>query len=271
MVQTAINHVCNTSSSRTAAVIRTIERMKQNLCEPLSLVDLAEVALFSPFYFHRLFLDTTTMTPARFLAALRMAEAKRQLLHSRLTVATISTMVGYTSAGTFTTQFTRLVGESPARFRQLARRLMGRPGSGSLLGVPGGKKENGLVIITRGANTGGLVLLRLQRLDDAPEQADVWALGVAREPIRLAPVAGEFRLQAIATNPRFSVTDALVDEIPGSYLTSSELLRLPVGQARQRLEVTLGPPRPTDPPVLTAAPLRRLAELAGDAQNTARA
>ncbi|MBQ1070319.1 helix-turn-helix transcriptional regulator, partial [Micromonospora sp. D75] len=102
-----------------------IEHMKRELGRPLPLETLARLAPFSPFYFHRVFKQATSMTPARFLAALRMAEARRLLLRSSLTVTAISAQVGYSSVGTFTTQFRRWVSLPPERFRQLARQLAG--------------------------------------------------------------------------------------------------------------------------------------------------
>src|SRR4051812_14197733 len=97
--------------------------MRDRLAQPQPLRTLADAAAFSPFYFHQMFREITAVTPARFLAALRMAEARRLLLHSNLPVRQVGARVGYASPGTFSAQFARLTGTPPARFRAQARAL----------------------------------------------------------------------------------------------------------------------------------------------------
>ncbi|GGK76538.1 helix-turn-helix transcriptional regulator [Mangrovihabitans endophyticus] len=101
------------------AVLRSIGAMREDLGYEHSLRTLARSAWLSPFHFHRVFQKMTDATPARFLAAWRMAEAKRLLVHSQVSVTDICMQIGYSSLGTFTSQFTRMVGVSPGRFRRL--------------------------------------------------------------------------------------------------------------------------------------------------------
>jgi AraC family transcriptional regulator len=54
---------------------------------------------------------------------LRLAEAKRLLLTSSLNVTDVCFRVGYNSLGSFTVRFSRSVGVSPGRFRQLRHPL----------------------------------------------------------------------------------------------------------------------------------------------------
>jgi AraC family transcriptional regulator len=99
------------------AVERAIATMRANLGEPLTMDDLARAALFSKFYFSRLFQQATGVSPARFLSAMRLAEAKRLLRCTPITVTSISHQVGYSSVGTFSTQFSIRVGTSPNSYR----------------------------------------------------------------------------------------------------------------------------------------------------------
>ncbi|WP_433386168.1 helix-turn-helix domain-containing protein [Micromonospora sp. KLBMP9576] len=92
--------------------------MRERLSEPLTIDDLASAAMFSRYHFSRLFRKVTGISPGRFLAALRIQEAKRLLVTTSLTVAVISTSVGYTSLGTFSSRFHRSVGVSPAAYRR---------------------------------------------------------------------------------------------------------------------------------------------------------
>lgn len=112
------------------AVERAIECIWERYSEPLSLTEIAESALLSRFYFARLFRDATGITPGRFLAAIRIHQAKRLLLSTSMNITDISFAVGYNSLGSFTNYFTTSVGVSPGRFRRLSRTEgFGLPGS----------------------------------------------------------------------------------------------------------------------------------------------
>ena len=78
--------------------------------------------MFSKFHFCRLFQQVTGLPPGRFLAALRLVEAKRLLVSTSLSVTEISNQVGYSSVGTFSYRFKSMVGESPSFYRQLGDR-----------------------------------------------------------------------------------------------------------------------------------------------------
>ncbi|MGI8665942.1 MAG: helix-turn-helix transcriptional regulator [Jatrophihabitans sp.] len=103
------------------AVERVIETMWDRYHEPLSLEDMADTAVFSRFYFSRIFRNVTGTSPGRFLTAVRLYKAKHLLLQTSASVTDISYQVGYNSPGTFSSRFTRSVGMSPARFRHLSR------------------------------------------------------------------------------------------------------------------------------------------------------
>jgi AraC family transcriptional regulator len=103
------------------AVERAIECIWERYSEPLTLTEIAERALLSRFYFARLFREETGLTPGRFLAAIRIHQAKRLLLNTSMSITDISTAVGYNSLGSFTNYFTTSVGVSPGRFRRLSQ------------------------------------------------------------------------------------------------------------------------------------------------------
>lgn len=104
-----------------SAVERAIECIWERYSEPLSLAEIAESALLSRFYFARVFRDSTGITPCRFLAAIRIHQAKRLILTTSMSITEISFAVGYNSLGSFTKYFTTSVGVSPGRFRRLSR------------------------------------------------------------------------------------------------------------------------------------------------------
>ncbi|GAB2893550.1 AraC family transcriptional regulator [Streptomyces deserti] len=100
------------------AVERSIENMKRRLSEPLSIDDMARFAMYSKFHFSREFQRITGISPRRFLSALRIQEAKRLLLTTDLTVTEISSAVGYSSVGTFSSRFASSVGLPPSAYRK---------------------------------------------------------------------------------------------------------------------------------------------------------
>src|SRR5260370_36470714 len=77
-------------------------------------------AMLSRFHFAGVFEKQTGVSPGRFLAAVRIYQAKRLLLLSSMSVAGVSSAVGYSSLGSFTSHFTDSVGISPGRFRQVS-------------------------------------------------------------------------------------------------------------------------------------------------------
>ena len=102
------------------AVGRVIDHLTANLGEDHTLEDMADVAMLSPFHFNRIFREITGVSPVRYLYALRIAEAKRLILTTRLKVIDICYAVGYNSLGSFNNRFVSLVGYSPRRIRSLA-------------------------------------------------------------------------------------------------------------------------------------------------------
>jgi AraC-like DNA-binding protein len=99
------------------SIERVIEAMRANLGEPITVDDMARIAMFSKFHFSRVFRDSTGVSPGRFLSALRIQEAKHLLTTTSLSIADISNMVGYSSVGTFSSRFKAAVGTSPSVFR----------------------------------------------------------------------------------------------------------------------------------------------------------
>ncbi|MEJ2856053.1 MULTISPECIES: helix-turn-helix transcriptional regulator [unclassified Saccharothrix] len=93
--------------------------MHENIGEQFTIDDMARTANYSKFHFSRAFQRVTGVSPGRFLAAIRLQEAKRLLVSTTLTVTDISHRVGYTSVGTFSSRFRSSVGVSPTTYRQL--------------------------------------------------------------------------------------------------------------------------------------------------------
>ncbi|MEU6405182.1 AraC family transcriptional regulator [Streptomyces sp. NPDC046985] len=105
-------------SSIELAVERAAAAMRENFRDALSLGDMAECAMYSKYHFSREFRRVTGVSPARFLSALRIQEAKKLLLTTDMTVTAVSHTVGYSSVGTFSARFASSVGIPPTEYRR---------------------------------------------------------------------------------------------------------------------------------------------------------
>jgi AraC-like DNA-binding protein len=84
----------------------------------------------SESHFARSFKAAFGETPHRYLLRRRMERAKALLRAGELSVTEVCLEVGFTSLGSFSTQFRRFVGESPTAYRD-------REGHAALARVPG--------------------------------------------------------------------------------------------------------------------------------------
>ncbi|MET0896710.1 MAG: AraC family transcriptional regulator [Mycobacterium sp.] len=96
---------------------RARDHMDRHFAEQLDLQQLAGVAGVSKYHFARSFESTYGETPIRYLTRRRIERAQDLLRGANLTVTEVCMAVGFTSLGSFSSRFTRLVGESPTAYR----------------------------------------------------------------------------------------------------------------------------------------------------------
>ena len=231
----------------------------------INLRTMAEMANLSPYHFARTFRELTGIPPGEFLTAVRLERAKRLLLQTDLRVAEVSLEVGYESVGTFATRFRDLVGLPPGRMRHLpeelhavldrAEGLLRSPSSPSI--------QAGVSFRVDGTDLAGRVIFAGLFPTAVPQGRPVaGTILAAPGNHRMGPVPdGHYHLMAAAL-PR--------SEDPWKLLAPDDTLRVgragyPViarrGRGDGRVDVTLRPPRPTDPPVLVALPALLLERL----------
>jgi AraC-like DNA-binding protein len=96
--------------------------MHNQIARSWTVAQLARTAALSRSAFFERFTRTVGLPPMEYLLAWRMAVAK-DLLHRReLGVAEVAERVGYGSASTFSTAFSRHVGQPPGRYAASVRR-----------------------------------------------------------------------------------------------------------------------------------------------------
>ncbi|MBT2134195.1 AraC family transcriptional regulator [Croceibacterium sp. LX-88] len=97
--------------------------VEAGLSEPLSLSDLAKSAGLSRMHFAAQFRAATGMRPHEYVVRRRIQRAQEILRTSDMPLAEVALAVGFQTQAHFTTVFRRMVSESPARWRQLQRRI----------------------------------------------------------------------------------------------------------------------------------------------------
>ena len=106
-------------SSGGGAVGGALEYMDANFSRDLTLEELACLTGVSLQHFCRVFRAQTGMRPMEYLARRRIAEAKRLLSSTELSVGEISELCGYSNPTYFGTVFRRLEGTSPTEYRRM--------------------------------------------------------------------------------------------------------------------------------------------------------
>lgn len=232
------------------AVERVITSMWERYDEPLSLEEMADLAVFSRFYFSRVFRSITGTSPGRFLTVIRLYKAKNLLLETTMSVTDISYQVGYNSPGTFSSRFTRSVSISPARYRYLSE--VGIPA----LALPAatGQDLGGLRGTVTAPEAGVPMRVYVALFDSAIPQGTPVACAVldGAESYQLSAVPeGQWFLHATAV----AVRD--LDPRPWMrkpvFVAASRAIKVVAGRS-VTANIELRPPRLTDLPILLALP-----------------
>jgi AraC-like DNA-binding protein len=109
-------------------LLRARDTMDRRYAEQLDIRALARAALTSEAHFIRTFKQTFGETPHRYLQRRRLERAMALLRETELPVTEICLDVGFTSLGTFSRTFTRVLGMSPTAYRAAWRAGAGTAG-----------------------------------------------------------------------------------------------------------------------------------------------
>jgi AraC-like DNA-binding protein len=101
----------------TRHLLRVRDLMDRAYAAPLHIPALARSAHVSEAHFSRSFKAAFGETPHRYLLSRRIERAKALLRAGELSVTEVCLAVGFTSLGSFSTQFRRFVGTSPREYR----------------------------------------------------------------------------------------------------------------------------------------------------------
>ena len=102
----------------TARVNRVIDYIEANISENLSLTELADVAHFSPFHFHRIFHGMVGETLNDFIQRIRVEKAAAKLvLNPRNSITEIALDCGFSSSSAFARSFRETYGMNASDWR----------------------------------------------------------------------------------------------------------------------------------------------------------
>ena len=109
-------------------LLRARDAMDRSYAHPLDVPALARIALTSEAHFIRTFKQTFGETPHRYLQRRRLERAMALLRETDRPVTEICLEVGFTSLGTFSRTFSRILGMSPSSYRAAWRAGAGTAG-----------------------------------------------------------------------------------------------------------------------------------------------
>ena len=96
---------------------KVIDYVNNNLEKSVSLEELASVAFFSPFHFHRIFMAVTGESVNYFTNRIRLEKTARLLKFSKHPISDIAITCGFSSPPTFSRAFKQYFGISPSSYR----------------------------------------------------------------------------------------------------------------------------------------------------------
>ncbi|MFE8603509.1 AraC family transcriptional regulator [Archangium violaceum] len=104
-----------------ARLAPAIRQMHGHVARSWTVEQLAKSAALSRSAFFERFMRTVGLPPMEYLLAWRMAVAKGLLRRRELGISEVAERVGYSSASTFSTAFSRHVGQAPGRYARASQ------------------------------------------------------------------------------------------------------------------------------------------------------
>ncbi|WP_410769040.1 helix-turn-helix domain-containing protein [Fontibacillus sp. BL9] len=107
----------NSSSSKERYVNQSIEYIRMNYYNPVSISEIARIVGIDRVYLSTLFKEKMSVSPQKYLLQFRMNKACELLGNRSLSIADVSRSVGYGDPLLFSKMFKKVTGLSPSHFR----------------------------------------------------------------------------------------------------------------------------------------------------------
>src|SRR5579864_9315998 len=117
-LESAPSQKTEANSEYAQRINRVIDYLRRNLDRQVKLEELAKVACFSEFHFHRIFSAVSGETLNNFTNRLRLEKAARLLRYSGQSLTDIALDCGFSSSATFSRAFRSGYDTSPSQFRK---------------------------------------------------------------------------------------------------------------------------------------------------------
>jgi len=130
----------STSNNYLQRLIRVMDYIHDNLNGDLDVNTLAEVAIMSPYHFHRIYREIAQETLNATIRRLRLQRAAVELIRSHQPIANIAKQVSYGSIEAFSRAFTKQFGETPSQYRE-QKQLNDMPSEPYIAMLPTKKQE----------------------------------------------------------------------------------------------------------------------------------
>jgi len=111
----------STSNNYRQRISRVIDYIYQHLDRDLNVNILAEVAMMSPYHFHRIYRQLAQENVNATIRRLRLQRSAAELTRSNLPISSIAKKVSYGSIEAFSRAFTKQFGMTPSQFRDEKR------------------------------------------------------------------------------------------------------------------------------------------------------
>lgn len=98
------------------AVQRMQEFIEENLSDEITMAQLAEVSMYSPWYSYRLFVQHLDMTPAVYIRRLRLSKSALRLRDENVRITDVAYDVGFESVDGYQRAFYREFGRNPYEY-----------------------------------------------------------------------------------------------------------------------------------------------------------
>ena len=112
------SHKAETKQTYSQRLLKTLEYIEQNLDQSMSLDELASVAHFSPYHFHRIFKGMVGESVKSYIRRLKLERAAKQLVSTVRPVTEIAFRAGYETHESFTRAFNMMFRSAPSDYRK---------------------------------------------------------------------------------------------------------------------------------------------------------
>jgi AraC family transcriptional regulator len=110
--------------TRHKLIDKALRHIEAHLREDLNLEDIAAVANYSPWHFHRLFYSSTGTTVGEYVRKRRLSEASKELVQSDKPIKQIAADYRFESQAAFTRSLKSYCGCTPGKLRKQVRALI---------------------------------------------------------------------------------------------------------------------------------------------------